>query len=79
MSMVSSDPYQTKKKDNEKKNPAANGLKKDDSEELVIAPLPIVKHANSQSQSEEDQNLKSELETLVERLKVCYTGLVSGF
>lgn len=58
-------PSQDKKNDDEK--PAANGVKKDEAEELVRT-LRMVTYTNKQS--EEDQTLKNELEMLVERLKV---------
>lgn len=61
---------QDKKKDDEK--PVANGIKKDEPEELVQT---VRKVTYSNKQSEEDQNLKNELELLVERLKVrCKDG-----
>jgi hypothetical protein len=57
-------PQEEKKEDGK---PLANGVKKDEEEELVIP------RVNSRLlQSEEDLNLKNELETLVERLKVTF-------
>jgi hypothetical protein len=56
---------QDKKKDTEK--PVTNGIKKDQPEELVIP-----SRQKADIQSEEDQTLKNDLETLVQRLKVIF-------
>jgi len=56
---------QDKKKETEK--PVTNGIKNDEPEELVIPP-----RQKADIQSEEDQTLKNDLETLVERLKVIF-------
>jgi hypothetical protein len=68
------DQSQAKKKDDEKDKPVVNGLKKDETEELVDTPPELDTQTNN-PKSEADQNLKNELETLVERLKVVRLAL----
>jgi hypothetical protein len=58
---------QDKKKETEKL--VTNGIKKNEPEELVI---PSHQKQKADIQSEEDQTLKNDLETLVERLKVMF-------